>query len=189
MGNQIKDGSGQGYLARVNSQQKLLTEATVFTNMHTISNNFGQAYVLTTDFISITTTASYSGILYVQNTSAELHMHIALIKAAQDVLTQWKFIKNPTTGTLISTATVGTATNLNFNSNNNAAAIVYKGADALTVTDGSEAAFWTENAGGIPIGLDGAVILQTNDTVAFMAQPTATANIAMSLMVYFDEDF
>lgn len=189
MSNQIKDGSGRGYLARVNSQQKLLTEATVFTNMHQISNNFGQAYVVTTDFIPITTTVSYSGILYVQNTSTDLHMHVALIKAAQDVLTQWKFIKNPTTGTLISTATLAKITNLNFNSNNIGQAVVYQGANALTVTDGIEAALWTENAGGIPIGLDGAVILQTNDTVAFMAQPTATANINMSLMVYFDEDF
>lgn len=189
MSNQIKDGSGQGYLARVNSQQKLLTEATVFTNMHTVSNNFGQAYVITTDFIPITTTVSYSGILYVQNTSADLHMHISLIKAAQDVLTQWKFIKNPTTGTLITTATSARITNLNFNSNNVGKAIVYQGADSLTVTDGIEAALWTENAGGVAIGLDGAVILQTGDTVALMAQPTAIANINMSLMVYFDEDF
>jgi hypothetical protein len=186
MTNQIKDGSGKGFLAKVTEAQKLTTLATVISNVYSSSFELGQAYVITTDFLSITDTLNFSGIMYLQNNSNERHLHLELIQSGQTSLTQWQFLRNPITGTIVSTEDPANETNLNFISNNTANVVAYQGFNGATIA-GLSAANWIGNAGGFPIGMGGAIILGPGDSVGFAAKPSAAGTITMSLMVYYDE--
>lgn len=186
MTNQIKDGSGKGFLAKVTSNQKLLVEATVFTNMHTVSNDQGQAYVITTDFIDLTDTSVFHGILYVQN-NATRHLHLELVLSGEDSLTKWQFLRNPITGTLVSAANLTNETNLNFISNNIAELTAYQGFEGATVS-GLSAANWIAPPGGFPIFLGGAIVLGPSDSIGFAAKPSLVGSVNMSVMMYFDPE-
>jgi hypothetical protein len=186
MSDTIKDGSGHGFLAKVIESQKLMTLSTTIPNIYSASIELGQAYVITTDFLSITDTVNFSGILYVKNISTSEHMHIEMIKAGGDSLTLWQFLRNPISGTIVTTEDPANETNLNFLSNNKAPINAYQGFNGATVA-GLSAANWVENAGGIPIPVSGAIILGPNDSVGFSAKPAAAGVTNMTLMIYYDE--
>jgi len=188
MSNLIKDGKGRGYLAEVTQDQRLRTESTILTNMYSVSIDDQLAFFATTGFVPLTTTTSFSGVMYVKNTSATKNLHIVLVRPSEDVLTAWKFIVGPTGGTLISNAVAATTTNANGTSPRGADALVYQGADGDTVTGGIEATHFYSNVGGNAIQLDGSVLLPVNGTFAFVAKPSAVANVNMTLMFYFNDN-
>lgn len=186
MSDTLKDGRGRGYLAEVTQQHKLVTQSTVLQNVYSASVEIGQAYVLTTDFLTISDTVNFSAIIYFKNASNTEHIHLEMIKAAQDVMTYWQFKRNPTSGTIISTADPANVTNINFVSNNVADINAYQGFNGATI-NGTSAANWIENAGGIPLTMGGAIILGPQDSVGFACKPSAAATINMSLLIYYDE--
>ena len=79
----IEDGKGQGNVASVTSRNKLLTEA--YTRDAIVEESaVGRAFCISSGFISLTTTASYNGILYLYNDKAN-HFHLDRIIASVTV--------------------------------------------------------------------------------------------------------
>lgn len=186
MSNQIKDGSGKGFLAKVGSDQKLYTFSTNISNAHAISNNDGQSYIIATDLLNITDTVNFSAIAYVQNTSTDKHLHLEFGRSGQTSTTQWQFLRNPITGTIVTTATPAIETNTNFTSNNVAEANSYQGFNGATVA-GISAAHWIQETGGALVNLEGTIVMGPLDSIAFAAKPSVAGTITFMAMFYFDD--
>lgn len=179
----IIDGSGDGYGAKVDSNNRLhVTSISRSGALEAIENGFG--YNVSTGAISLTTTASYSGLLYLKNDS-ELSLH--LLYGFFDNTSSpcaWKIVKNPTAGTLISGGSTATPVNNSFGSAAVAEATCLKGADASTVTDGTT---FFEGSGPTQLPFEGRIMLSKNDTIAFMAKPDASATVYINLAFYYDD--
>jgi len=190
----LEDGTGSGNKAKVNDHNQLYTSAVIRTEISEVSLDEGEAYVLATGFISITTTAGFSGILYIKNTDSQgrdmFIEHIRLCGTLSGTMDmhdiQCKVIKNPTTGTLISGASAGYSENSNFGSANSFHGICYKGADSTTVTDGSWFTQFTTHIPGHTIAdYNDAIILPKNKSVAFLVKPTIASEVCMEVNVHF----
>lgn len=139
----IKDGS-TGNIAKVDSNKRVHTFA-VSRSVSAQALFDGDAYNINSGLVTLTT-AGESGILYFRNNedrdikveSIVLILGPSTGGSATDT-TRVRIYRNPTTGTLISTA-LAAETNLNRNfgsSNNLTESLAYKGAEGNTVTDGS----------------------------------------------------
>ena len=119
MGEQIIDGAGTGSKAKVNVENRLETFSITESRSADISNRNGKAFILATDFVSLTTTGSFNGMIYVKNSSDE-NLFIDKLRvcgtSASSSYMQTILIENPTTGNLISDANTGTATSSNLGS-------------------------------------------------------------------------
>ena len=139
----IKSASGNGRELHVNKNNRALTSSVIRT-MQEQSTTDARSYNINSGLVTLTT-AGESGVLYIKN-NEDNNLHIdALIVilgpttagSATDT-TRVRFYKNPTTGTLISTALAAdTSSNRNFGSSNTLTADVYKGAEGNTITNGS----------------------------------------------------
>lgn len=144
MPDQILDGSGKNYRAKVNANQRL------YVNSITTEENFaatqkGDSYNINTGIIDLSDAAE-TPLIYVKNNEDQpLHIRTIIIGAwtstggsGTDGVPKAVFIKNPTTGTIISS----TPTDVDINSNRNygspktLTADAYKGATGDTMTDG-----------------------------------------------------
>ncbi len=190
----LEDGTGSGSKAKVNNHNQLYVEAVTRTEISEVSQGEGEAYVVATGFISVTTTAGYSGLLYIKNTDSEgrdmFIEHIRLCGTfsgamdANDV--QCKVIKNPSTGTLISGASAAYSENANFGSANTFHGLAYKGADSTTVTDGSWFTQFTTHLPGHTIAdYNDAIILPKNKSIAFLVKPSVATEVCMEVNVHF----
>jgi len=186
MGFEIQSGDHHGYSARVNKEGHLLTHATTLRKL-TNESYGGRAFYLSSDFISLTTTGSFSGIFYIKNTS-DNDLHIAQLRTCGLASTQWKLIKNPTAGTLISGASAGYASNLNFESGNPFIGNVYKGANGNTITNGSHMSQWINGVGHSTTDIDGAIIINHNSAIALLCQPSAATTVCANILAYYDID-
>lgn len=183
----IKDGTGSGRTAGVNEANRLETEAITITELENRSETEEGAYYLASDFIALTTTASFNGVLYFKNT-LEQEIHIAYIRTCGDMVQEWKLIKNPTTGTLISDANAGLSNNINFSSNKTLTADVYSASgDGKTITNGSQIAQLINDVGHSNTPLEGALILKNGDSVALTCKPAAAGDVCATVLVYIEE--
>ncbi len=139
----ITDGVGTNRAAEVDSQNRLSTKAVSISERAnaTVEAN---SYNLNSGLITLTT-AGESGVLYLKNNDLrDLHIDAIIVilgpstgGAATDT-TQIVFYKNPTTGTLISAATdADVKSNRNFGSSITLTADLFKGAEGVTITDGT----------------------------------------------------
>jgi len=143
MAQQIKDGAGTAVLAAVNSEQQLLTRSTT-VGSEIFFNEKGDAYNLNTGVINLTN-ATETPVFYLKN-NEENDMIISGVVIGiwasdgdgLDMLST--FIRNPTTGTIISSTptNVDINSNRNYGSSNTLKADVYKGATGDTMTDGDD---------------------------------------------------
>lgn len=187
----IQDGSGKGYLAKVNSENRIETVAITFPEVAHISAEDQQAYVVASDFVSLTTTGSFNGIQYIKNTSTTKNLHVERIRVCSSEAghIQCKLIKNPTTGTLISDANEGTKVNSNFSSNNLFQGLTYAAsADGKTITDGTQSSnFIIKSPGHTIQDYQGALILGPSDSLALVCKPSATTVLCSEMQVYFED--
>jgi hypothetical protein len=145
MPDMILDGQGKGYRAKVNENQRL------YTNSITIEENFsatklGNSYNINTGIIDLTD-ATETPIMYFKN-NEEQRFHILTVVFAAwtstggtgtDGVPKLVFVRNPTTGTIISSPTnVDINSNRNYGSSNTLTVDAYKGATGDTMTDGSD---------------------------------------------------
>ena len=139
MAEQIKDGTGFGYLAKVDSTHRLETHAITET---TIANavHRGKAWNVGTGIISLTGNATASALMYVKN-NGSLHLVIDLYVFITGASTggsgnmKVEIMRNPTGGTLISAPSGSIdATSMNFGSSNVPNATISYGAEAKTLT-------------------------------------------------------
>lgn len=145
MAEQLIDGTGTGFRVQVNSDNQLRTFATIETEA-VFRNKAGFAYNLNTGLISLTDAVD-TPIMYLKNNEeGDIIIEAVVIGAfnstngssTADVYTT--FIRNPTTGTIItSTPTnVDMNSNRNYSSTNTLTADVFKGATGDTMTDGND---------------------------------------------------
>lgn len=182
----IQDGRGQGYTGGVTPENELLTHATSQGHLGVTSRQNGSAFYAISGFIPLTTTASFSGILYLKNTG-EVPVYIWNVRTSGTVAQQWQFIKNPTAGTLISGGTAITPQNLNFQSTNAFVGTVLYGADAQTVTDGANLTQWASGVGRGAQDFDGSVIIGPGGSIALTCKPGAAGDVGASVLVTQEE--
>lgn len=142
MAEQIKDGAGQGYLAKVNSNNELLVRSVTDTGEIQANEN-GNAYNLNTGIINMTN-ASETTILYLKNLEDDNLVITAVViglwnSANGDGLDMYStFVRNPTTGDIISGTNVDISSNRNYGSSNTLNADIKKGASGDTKVNGDD---------------------------------------------------
>jgi len=195
MGFQIQDGTGSSRKARVSNSNRLLVDSIVEERAVFNSIDVGKTFIVLTDFLTITgVTGQEDGLIYLKNNS-DLNMlihHIKLWSGTASQLTKISTYKNPTTGTLISSAIAADVENINFSSSNTYEGLAYQGDGTnLTVTDGS---VWGRHYLGIgnqqmlSFMWNGAVVLGKGDSLAVTAEAPngVSVNLACEIEVYFE---
>lgn len=171
--------------ARV-SGNKLHTFSLIEYPMESFSH-LGDSFVIPTEFISLTTTASYTGLLYLTNTSTTHNIHIERLRTSSTVGALWYTVKNPTAGTLISAGTAVTPVSYNFSSGKTLTGTAKKGVDAQTVTDGTWMEQWQTNVyDAKERQYDGAIVLGAGNSFALMCKPSAAATVGATLSVWME---
>lgn len=195
MGFQIQDGTGSSRKARVSNSNRLLVDSIVEERAVFNSIDVGNTFIVLTDFLTITgVTGQEDGLIYLKNNS-DLNMlihHIKLWSGTASQLTKISTYKNPTTGTLISSAIDADVENINFASSNTYEGLAYQGDGTnLTVTDGS---VWGRHYLGIgnqqmlSFMWNGAVVLGKGNSLAVTAEAPngVSVNLACETEVYFE---
>ncbi len=136
----IKDGTGSGYLSKVDSENRLHTDAVTRTELQ-LSANFGRTWNVGTGNLTLTE-ATASAVMYIKNTGSKnlvIDLYVILAKASTggsgDLIVE--ILRNPTGGTILSTPTSVTPTNMNFGSAASPVANIYSGVEGDTL-DGEE---------------------------------------------------
>jgi hypothetical protein len=156
MSEQIQDGTGRGYLTKVDANNQMHTTSIQRTATQD-STRKGNSYNINTGTIGLTSTTE-SGILYFKNEEAPVNGETSFVidalaigidnqgtQAGACVIT---VVRNPTGGTLVSNAVdVDQNSNRNFGSSNTLSSLSYKGVEGDTVTGGSNIAQFYQNAG------------------------------------------
>jgi hypothetical protein len=146
----IKDGTGQGYLAEVSSDNKLRVRSITETAIEH-ATELGNAYNINTGEITI---SADSAILYFKNNEEEDFfvdaVALGITDGTQSDIQKVTVIKNPTAGTIISGATdVDMNVNRNFGSSKTLSdSLAYKGASGNTFTDGDDTALFYQSDNG-----------------------------------------
>lgn len=190
MSEMILDGTGKGYKAKVNSNSRLETFSISEERIADISKT-GYSFLIGSDFISLTTTASFNGLLYIKNNSSTKDLFIKTIRICADGTgsVQCRLIRNPTTGTLISDANAADNLSANAGSNVNFDGLAYSASgDAKTVTDGSN---WTQFINKMPghsvQDYQGAIVIPNGQSVAITAKPSASTDICVEVQAWFED--
>jgi len=147
----------------------------------------GDGYWIHSHFVPLTTTASYSGILYLKNDHPDDEVHIGILRTCGTGTgyLQWQIHKNPTTGTLISAGTAITPVNAKFLSNNTMNATAIKGVDGATITDGTIMGTWTDGTPGhSTTDLGGTIIVGPGDSVAIDVKPSVATEVCTTWQVW-----
>jgi hypothetical protein len=186
---QISDGTGSGRLAKVSTENRLETEAISTPVVAHIAEEEKQAYLLSSDFISLTTTGSFNALMYVKNTSSTLNLHIQTIRtcSSETGSIQLRLLKNPTAGTIVSDANNSDKLNSNFSSNNSFSGLSYAASgDGKTFTDGTNFTQFINRSPGHSIQeYDGSILLGPGDSIGLSAKPSASTTICVEIQTYF----
>lgn len=183
---EITDGYGSGKTARVSEDNRLHTFALIEYPSESFAHS-GDSFSLASDFIALTTTASFSGIWYLKNTSTTHNIHIEAVRCSSTVTSQWRFIKNPTTGTLVSAGTDYSPVNTNFSSGRPLTGVIKKGVDAQTITDGTLLGQWMTGVYGVfERRHEGAIIIGPNSSIGLECKPSGAGSIASTLSVWVE---
>lgn len=187
MAEQIKDGSGSSFLAKVNKSNQLETSA-VISDIALERNESGDAYNLNTGIITITD-AVETPLIYFKNNETEDFIIEAVAlgmfnstggSSTANVFAT--FIRNPTTGTIISNANnVDINSNRNYGSSKTLSVDAFKGATGNTLTNGSDHILVRISAGSRSlIGIN--EVIPKGSTFAVKIKPP-TSNTSMDMYV------
>jgi len=150
---QIKDGTGTGYLAKVDANNQIHVASIVSTATEDATKQ-GNSYNINTGLIPLTSSTE-SGIFYFKNeespVSGESDFVLDALAIGIDSLgttagmSLITVVKNPTSVSF-STA-VDMNENRNFGSSNELSSLAYKGAEAATITGGDDVGIFYQNPG------------------------------------------
>lgn len=188
----IEDGTGSGKKASVNANNRLDTFSITETRIADISNREGRSFILTSDFVALTTTGSFNGMIYLKNTSTDRDMYIDRVRICGTGTSmnamQCRFVKNPTTGTLISDANDGISVASNLGSNEEFTGINYAASgDGKTVTDGTQFSQFTIHLPGHTIqDYNGAIIIPGGSSMAIEVKPGAATTACIEVQCWFE---
>ena len=195
MGFQIQDGTGTSRKAKVTELNRILVDS--ITEERAVYNSIevGNTFVTSTNFLSFTgVTGQENGVLYIKNDSDKkmLVHHIKLWSGTANQLTKISVYKNPTTGTLISSAIAADVQNINFGSSNDYEGLAYQGNGTfLTVTNGNVFGRHYLGVGNQQMLMfmwNGAVVLDKGSSLAVTCEPPngVTFNLTCEMEVYFE---
>ena len=181
---QIQDGTGKGYLAKVDNDNRLYTKSIVSTEQEHESSN-GLAYNINTGIITLTN-ATKTPVLYLKNNEefdliidTVLYMTGASTGGSGNVLVE--IVRNPTAGTIVSGASdVEMNVNRNFGSTRSLSVNAYKGATGSTLTDGVKfiESILSTATQRVAVSV-GAVIIPKGSSIAVQITPP-TGNTSMA---------
>jgi len=187
MGIVLKDGTGAGNEAKVDTSNRLHTQALTEAAMHEKSSIDGDVYFVSTNgFIDINTLNTETAILYTKNTSTTDQFVINSIRTCGNQVQKILMYRNPSTGTIIDNATAGQNTNANFSSSNTPSLTTYKGADTYTFTDGTHLANHVNHVGHSTEKTGDAIILGPNDSLGITFELAASGYVCAALEGYFE---
>lgn len=180
---QIESGTGKPFKAGVTSNNRLMSESLVVSSIADASAR-GDSFVLSSNIIALTTTASFNGVLYFKNTNLGHMLVLDRMCVHSTQVAQWKFYKNTTAGTLVSSGTSFEPPNLNFSSGAKFIGNALRGANALTITDGVFLASIIQNVGMSAFDLRGSFIIDENNSFAIECKPAAAADVSFTAHCY-----
>lgn len=193
MGVQIQDGTGKGFRAAVNENKRLETFSITESRIADVSNREGRSFLLTSDFISLTTTGSFNGMMYIKNTDTSKIVFIDKIRVcgtgSSGNYAQVKFYKNPTTGTLISDANAGISVPAHLGSQEIFPGLIYAASgDGKTVTDGTQMSQFTLHTPGHTIQeYDGMIIIPGGSALAIVVKPSNTVEACVEVQCWVED--
>lgn len=183
----IEDGTGTGRAAKVEENNRLLTQAAASSELHENSLKEEQVYMFSSgEFTSITTTGTETGCFYVQNDSSTKKLILSSIRTCGTQVQKVTFYKNATGGTLITDQAPAQSTNLNFTSSNISESTVYVGANAKTVTGGTWFAQHINQVGHSTIDTRDALILGKNDSLSVTFEVAVAAEVCVAIEGYLE---
>lgn len=182
----IDSGGRKSYSAIVDKNGRLLVHANSNDQILEASIH-GDAYSIYTDMISLTTTASFSGMLYIRNTST-IPFFVEKIITQGTATAQWYLYKGVTTGTLVTSGVAKTPANLNLGVSLSFAGSALAGADARTITDGTIMAQLICATGNYDLDLNGSLMVSQNSTIALSCKPSVAGTFAAVVHGFFSAD-
>lgn len=136
----IQDGTGDGYSARVDIDNRLAVSA-ITAPIQALGASQGNGYNLATSRITLTNTDE-SALFYIKNNEANpLLLSTAFFNTSASSGTlvgqqpTLKIYRNPRSGTIISNASPAMQSNNNFGSNQTLVADIYEGFEGATLAD------------------------------------------------------
>lgn len=186
MGFQIQDGTGSSKKVKVNSNNRIETESVITTSLSTTSKQDGNAYTVGTDgVLNFNFTSGVdNAILYCKN-NEDVDLFVDVCVVSQDVAGIYKYIKNPTTGTLIDSGTSTTPVNFNFGSSNVADLDVIKlNASGQTFTDGTVITYSRNPAGLQPLDFLGTVVVPKGSSFGITYDPVTSGAVTISTFFF-----
>lgn len=185
---QIVDGAGKGYGAKVDRHNRLHVDAITFGRSEQ-EVELGNGYNINTGTINLTS-ANKSAILYFKNDEVHdiviTNMFYVLGGATTDGDTLVTVLRNPTTGTIVDNATAADmdSVNRNFGSNQTVDSLAYKGVEAYTFTNGSKVIESIVQSGKRHILNVGDIVLPKGSSIGFDLTPP-TGNTDMDVQIAF----
>lgn len=189
---EIVNGVGDQNRAEVNSENRLLVEAVTLPHIAHEAIDDEAAYILASDFISLTTTGSFNGLMYLKGLDSDYHFHIQRIRICSNASgsLQVKMLHTCSTGTLISDANAGNISNTVIGSANtltNLLTVYSASADGKTVTDGTLFTQYQQNLlGHSNQEYDGSILIKKDQTLAIVAKPSASCDICIEVLGYVE---
>jgi|TARA_Y100000310_G_scaffold90528_2_gene87820 hypothetical protein len=183
-----------GTPVNVSADERLETSSINISRSSDISSRTGDTFIFSTDFISLTTTGSFNGVLYIKNIDANCHFHVERVRVSGGTSgsLQCKLIGTPTTGTLISEANAGNANPTNLASPKQATnrITVYSASgDGKTVTDGTHLTQWIVGTPDNSLQqYYGSFILEQNKALALVCKPSVAMDVGVEFYGYFEEN-
>jgi hypothetical protein len=182
----IRDGTGNGTVARVNSENRLAVTTENFSNIAIASAVRSQAYSVGSgsSSLSLTAAAGESTVLYVKNNS-ENTLLIDNFAVSGDQAGVWTLYRNPTGGTITTSGTTITPVNLNYSSGGTLDGDAILGADGLTTTGGDVVLRGRVPAAFISLDIKDAIALGNGSVFTLTFTPEADADVTVFALVAY----
>ncbi len=191
----IKDGSGRGFSAKVDSELRLQTNSVALDHIAHESQNDGTAFVLSSGFVSITDTASFSAMMFIKNEDQNgrifniQRFRICSGGAMEHHATlQVEIFENSTGGTLISDANNAFARNMNLGFKSSFQGKVYSAsASGKTQTGGTHfTQFINHGTGHSTNDYYGALVLAKDTSIAVTVKPSEAMTVCVEIIGYYE---
>jgi hypothetical protein len=196
MAEQIKDGTGRGFLLEINSRHKAETDSVIQSEESYISEHEGSTYITSTGLLTLNSTNLHQ-ILYFKNTSPTKNLFFSKLAVSYnggstnyDRTLYWSW--HIATSTVPSSnATMGVMGNANLTSANAAPGVVYywdeSASDGMTVLAVFDAGGMIVGSGASWTDLEGSVILGFNDALTISVIAEEIGDVAIAARVFFKD--
>lgn len=190
----LKDGTGQGFRARVDANNRLATN-TVIADRELDATESGDAYQIVSARVTLTS-ANPSGLLYVQNLDPTPYVMDRVVfiwgtstgGAGGDLGFQTQ--RNPNAGTLISNAVAAGVSNSNHASAKTPNSVQYRGVEGDTLTGGTGVTLPIKDVGGRQVFPLNRVLGQGSSIGWVVTPPSGNTSLDVVIVahLYFDQN-